>query len=115
MLARKNKVSEAPWTLEIALPLIQQLEPMVRDLNYHTLLGGGVLHRPGEHKDLDLWFMPLNGFESDSKPVLELLMSVFGRPNAIRDSPDYAAGDPWHLKDALWFEYEGHRIDCFIQ
>jgi len=67
-------------------------------------------------KDLDLFLIPLNGFESRPQEITMFLMDFFGSsPRPIRDSPDYAAGDPWHCKEAVIFKYLSKRIDVFIQ
>jgi hypothetical protein len=104
----------ALWTLGEAAYLVGELEPLVRELNYHTLLGGGVLHHGFSDKDLDLWFMPLNGYESDPQKVYPLLKDTFGMLKSIRDSPDYAAGEPYHVREMLYGHYCGKRIDLFI-
>ncbi len=96
-------------------PIIRDLAPMVRELDYHMLLGGGVLNTGASTKDLDLWFMPLNGYESNPLIIVDLLISMLGSPTPIRDSPDYHPDDMWHLQEALRFTLEGRRIDCFIQ
>lgn len=103
------------WTLEQAQKLIAELEPAVRELHYHTLLGGGVLHRGSSDKDLDIWFMPLNGYECDSRPIVRLLFGVFAKMRPLRDSPDYVVDALWHLQDAYVGEYNGKRVDLFIQ
>jgi len=101
------------WTLSKAADLVGGLEPLVRELNYHTLLAGSVLHVGQSEKDLDLWFIPLNGYESDSQKVYALLSSVFGPLEPIRDSPDYQ-GMTYHCKEMLKGHYLGQRVDLFI-
>ena len=114
---RRKKVSEfKPWTLEEALPLIREIEPLVRELNYHTCLGGGVLHQTGPRKDLDLFFIPLNGHDSNPWSIVQLLGEVLGsHPISIRDSPDYHREAMYHFSEMRWVEYMGKRIEVFIQ
>lgn len=102
------------WKLTQALPLIQELAPLVRDLDYHLCLGGSVLVAGTSDHDLDLWFIPLNGFESEPRKVYLLCEQTFGRLSALRDSPDYKAGEPWHVKEMHRAMYMGKRIDLFI-
>lgn len=102
------------WTLTDALPLIQEIEPSIRELDYHTLLGGGVLHSGRSEHDLDIWFMPLNGFESDPPKILNLLREVWGPFKSLRDNPDYVAGTPWHVREMQRFTVYGKRVDVFI-
>ena len=110
-----KRTPDKPWNLADALDLIRILQPELRKINYHCLLGGGVLNRGESEKDLDLFFCPLNG--SDSKPfaVMEVLYTMFGHGEAIRDSPDYDAGEPWHWHEMFKYDFGGRRIDVFIQ
>ena len=103
------------WTLAEAVTLIQEIEPLVRERNYHTLLAGGVLHTGQSDHDLDIWFIPLNGYESDALGILSLLRENWGQYRSLRDSPDYKAGEPWHLREMHRFEIYGKRVDVFIQ
>lgn len=103
------------WDLEAGQQLAAELESVVRPLNYHTLLGGGVLHKGYSDKDLDLWFMPLNGYPSQSRVVLQALEDVLGRSRALRDHPDYAAGEPYYVKEMVGFTVFGKRLDVFIR
>lgn len=102
------------WTLEQALGLIRELQPVMRDLHYHITLGGGVLNTGQSEKDLDLFFHPLNGYEKDSHTVLLSLMSMLGPYRAIRDSPDYGHTALFWYEEAVMFDYLGKRIDAFI-
>lgn len=108
-----------PWTLLEAQSLIQALEPMVREgLKAHLLLGGSVLHRGGSHKDLDLFVCPLNGNDEwNEYKAMQWLQEHLGLEsfNPLRDSPDYAAGEPWFWQGMYWAEYEGKRIDFFLR
>lgn len=115
-MVRKSWKSSGAWTLEEAQKLIAELEPQVRELDYHTLLGGGVLHDGRSENDLDIWFMPLNGYESNTGAIYDLMVRTFGvgSVRSLRDSPDYDAGEPWHIKEAWKTMYCGKRIDLFV-
>ena len=106
--------SDERWMLSEALPLIRELGPLVRELDYHLCLGGSVLLTGASDHDLDLWFIPLNGFESDPRKIYVLCEQTFGPLKTLRDGPDYKAGEPWHLQDMQRATYLGKRIDLFI-
>lgn len=76
---------------------------------------GGVLHRGQSLKDLDLFFSPLNKYETNPREVLLKLCEFFGSPKALRDSPDYQEANLDHWTDMYYFMFEGRRIDVFIQ
>lgn len=101
------------WTGKQASLLIALIRPEIREANYHILIGGSVAYRGYSADDLDLYFCPLNGFESDPSKIFDLLNPVFGPLRALRDSPDYAAGDLW--TECFRGEWQGKRIDIFIR
>lgn len=103
------------WTLATAQQLVKELHQPIWDLHYHILIGGGVAREGHSDKDLDLWFIPLNGFESEPRSITQFLYSIFGHLSALRDHPDYTGGSPWHLQEMLYVDYCGKRIDLFIQ
>lgn len=103
------------WTMADALALIRDLQPLVWELDYHVMLGGGVLNKGESEKDLDLFFSPLTGYEPRFDKLFILLESVFGRLRAMRDSPDYGLGaGPQYWSGMLIASYEGKRVDIFI-
>lgn len=103
------------WTLDQALSLIRDLQPSVRDLHYHICLGGGVLNVGTSEKDLDLWFLPLNGHEGNAREIVGLLITLLGPCSALRDGPDYADDAFPHAESMQMFHYCGKRIDVFVQ
>lgn len=106
------------WTLAEAVPLIQEIEKVVRPLDYHTCLGGSVLHKGESDDDLDIFFIPLNGSDSEAHKILQVLGDeVFGwkGAGALRDGPDYHSGSSCHFKEMYKFTYLNKRIDVFIQ
>jgi hypothetical protein len=102
------------WNLDEALELIRELQPKVRELGYHVLLGGGVLNEGKSDKDLDLFFIPLNNYQGNDDELVKYLFDRFSWLDPIRDSPDYMSGDMWHYKHMLKNKSE-QRIDFFIQ
>lgn len=103
------------WTLDQALDLIRDLQPLVRELNYHITLGGGVLNTGESEKDLDLFFIPLNGYQPQSRVVLKMLWDTIGPSKSLRDNPDYGPDAFPHAQEMQKFDYLGKRIDVFIQ
>lgn len=104
------------WNMAGALRVIQPLEVKVREMDYHTMLGGSVLHTGQSENDLDIWLFPLNGYESEPGKMFELLHEHFGiLPLSIRDSPDYQAGEPYHIREMWYIKLpDGRRIDFFV-
>lgn len=103
------------WTLDEALDFIRDLQPCMTALNYHVCLGGGVLNKGESEKDLDLFILPLNGYESAAREVVKELATILGHSRALRDGPDYYADAHFHFQEAYKFTYNGKRIDIFIQ
>lgn len=105
------------WTLTEALTLIRELQPIIRELDYHITLGGSVLNTGKSEKDLDLFIVPLNGYESQPQVIMKALWDNLGVSRALRDSPDYNTEDSglFHYSEAVMFNYCGKRIDVFIQ
>lgn len=103
------------WTLDDALPLIREIQAEIRPFNYHLLLGGGVLNEGHSTKDLDLFFVPLNNAEPNDQALLRYLFVRLTYLGAIRDAPDYGAGNTWRWATMEKFSLEGKRIDVFIQ
>lgn len=77
------------WTLEEALKLIRGLQPRIREIGYHITLGGGVLNHGMSKKDLDLFFLPLEGEQWKPSPekVLKVLTDLWGPGKSFFDPP----------------------------
>jgi len=104
------------WTLDEAVDVIRKIQPIVRALDYHCVLGGGVLNKGFSTKDLDLFFLKLNGSTGERYHELFIYLGqIFGTLEPIRDSPDYIAGEPWHYREMIYGLYMGKRVDIFIQ
>lgn len=102
------------WTLDEARNLIATLQPDLRKMGYHIALAGSVLNVGESAKDLDLWFLPLHGYMSDTVKVLTYLIGVIGPCQALRDSPDYGPDQGWQSKEQQMFLFLNKRIDVFI-
>lgn len=104
------------WVLADALVLIRELQPIIFKWHYHVTLGGGVLNRGQSEKDLDLFFYPLNGYDSQPYHIVKTLDEALGCHGvAMRDGPDYHVGAMWHYPEMRVYMYQGKRIDVFIQ
>lgn len=104
------------WTLDEALEIIRELQPQLREMGYHCLLGGGVLNTGVSDKDLDLFFIPLNQHDSTPFAIVEFLGQQLGSfAVSIRDSPDYQGEAMWHYQEMRKIDYCGKRIDIFVQ
>lgn len=103
------------WTLVEAATLASEVGPLVRELDYHLCLGGGVLLNGQSEHDLDLWFIPLNGYDSDPRKIMMLNLSLFAPLRSLRDNPDYKSGEPWHVREMHQGLWCGKRVDLFIQ
>lgn len=102
------------WTLKEAQALIADIEPLMREQHYHTLLGGGVLHAGASDHDLDIFFFPLNGYEKQPRVIMEILFQLFEGMRPIRDSPDYKAGEPYYVTEMYRGTFDGKRVDLFV-
>lgn len=111
----KLKAKSPLWTLDQALVVVREVGPLVRELDYHLCLGGGVLLTGASEHDLDLWFIPLNGYDSSPFKIMQLCGTIFGLLRSLRDGPDYTANEPWHVKEMHQGNWMGKRVDLFIQ
>lgn len=102
------------WTLAEGQQLAAELEVIIRPHGYHTLLGGGVLHKGQSDKDLDLWFLPLNGYPNQAHVVLRALYAELGVYHELRDGPDYHMDSLCYCAEMVKFDVCGKRVDVFI-
>ena|ERR1017187_7973554 len=102
------------WTLDEALMIVRSLQPDLKPLEWHVVLGGGVLNTGVSDKDLDLYILGFNGaILQNVAPVLVLLSSRFGIASQITDADEYPE-DP-RYREKVKFHIDGKRIDVFIQ
>jgi hypothetical protein len=99
------------WTLDEALVIIRRLQPYLRDLQYHVVLGGGVLNKGESKKDLDLYFLPLDVDTGTAKPedMVKLLNATWNFKSEIGYGSDMVFQ---HKK--IYETDAGKRIDVFI-
>lgn len=105
------------WTLAQGLAVVRMIEPRIRQLDHHTILGGSVLHKGLSAKDLDIFISPLEGYRSRGDEVYNYLTSFFGPLRSIRDAPDYGPEQGPHWWAGAWtvkYGEEEKRIDLFL-
>lgn len=102
------------WTLDEARALIQQLQRPSRRLGYHLCLGGGVLNAGQSHKDLDLYFLPLdNDIDPQPEGLAAWLKIQLGPYEEItKEYPDDPSSTHYVWKRK--FDFDGKRIDVFV-
>lgn len=102
------------WTLLEALDLVRRIQTHLKPMQYHVLLGGGVLNNGKSEKDLDLYVVPFGGQKSTPMAILSALYEILG-PGVPLSGDDYPHGGlaPW--REAFKYTLNGKRIDVFIQ
>ena len=87
------------WYIDEGIMTVRAVQDIAKKFGYHATIGGGVINKGSSKKDLDLWFLPLNGLnyrddnKGDSSGLLEALAKVWGTPHKI-DYPEDSAPDP---------------------
>lgn len=100
------------WTLEQGVDFARGLEGSTLPYGWHVALGGGVLHRGGSMKDLDLIFKPRYGA---LVPDLYIALKAIGMTQvrtARQMRGGWAEPDPTHVEE--WRDHRGRRIDVII-
>lgn len=99
---------------------------MTRQFGYHLALGGGVLNTGESKKDLDLYFLPMGGFDNKKQhnpdKMLKALEAIWGPGESIQKSGyGYNKATMSFYSHAVIFTRLGgikqdikQRIDCFI-
>ena len=104
------------WNLIEASNLIQELNKHIKTFDYHVCLGGSVINNGQSNKDLDLFFLRLNGYQGQRQELINYLFKRWGILHPIRDSPDYHSGEIWYYESMLTTGRDSEkRIDFFIQ
>ena len=100
------------WTLDSGLELVRFLQPLTRDYGYHLALGGGVLNNGLSHKDLDLYFLPLDDRDTypDDEALVAFLNTLWGGGESLID----ARYNSKHYKHKRKYVVESARVDVFI-
>jgi hypothetical protein len=114
--------------MEQGLRVVRALQPATREFGYHLALGGGVLNKGESNKDLDLYFLPMGGFDANKKhnpdAMFEFLERIWGTGQelaaSLTNKEKYGHVASFY-KYAVQFQRWGgsnkdirQRIDCFI-
>lgn len=112
----KTKTKPSPLTIIDGVVLAQALEPGVREVGYHTLLGGGVLHRGYSEKDIDLWFLPLtDNINAKAEVVIKVIEEKLKVKLEPLFNPAYVVPNKYPSNLSAWqANLGGMRIDIFI-
>jgi hypothetical protein len=96
LLGKSLSVAETePWVLDEGLALIRAIQTDTRNYGYHIALGGGVLNKGRSSKDIDLFFLPMEGkgFTMLDKKLVAWLISMWGEPEDMtkpsKEGPKY--------------------------
>jgi len=84
------------WYIDEGIMTLRAIQPVAKKFGYHVTIGGGVVNKGMSNKDLDLWFLPLNGLNyredngGDPTTLLEVLEKMWGKSHKI----DYPGDEP---------------------
>ena len=109
------------WKLDNGLKVVRAIQQNCRSYGYHLTIGGGVVNNGSSEKDLDLYFLPMGGFNKDKKNdadgMLKFLATLWGYPEKLSkggDNEEYKDMDEGCYAHAVKFTTNNKRIDCFI-
>lgn len=105
------------WTIETGINFVRSLQDVSRKYGYHVALGGGVLNRGYSEHDLDVYFLPMGGFDiakSDRNPqgLIALLSETLGNPQLL--GKEYEGSVPLYKAAVKFNRNAVERIDCFF-
>lgn len=78
------------WTLSEGLEVVRGIQQPIRAYGYHVAIGGGVVNKGQSDKDLDLYFLPMNGASTPPADALALrayLVTEFGTEYPLGGGP----------------------------
>lgn len=107
------------WDIDSGLTVVRLLQQDIRKFGYHVAVGGGVVNKGFSNKDLDLYFLPMNGLgrgkPSDPMRLHAYLEKLWG-PSQPLGSYEYGEKDmqPVYGIAVKFFWNKQKRIDCFI-
>lgn len=106
------------WTLEEAVDVVRTIQTLSRDFGYHVALGGGVVNEGYSEKDIDIYFLPLDGDEYDPlRGELDgWLEEIFGPLVDITpaDNPKYSTPAFSQYRRKVMGDIDGKRVDIFV-
>lgn len=104
------------WTLEEGLGFVRQIQDASRLFGYHVTLGGGVLNTGSSEHDLDVYMLPMGGFnidktKSDPKAMIKWMEKFLGAATPL--GKEYSGTKPVYATTCK-FIVNDKRIDCFF-
>jgi len=111
------------WELDEALQVVRDLQPLVRDLDYHIALGGGVINKGYSDKDIDLYVLPVfKGNTHDDIKVMALLSDYFSKKSGyVNVRPLFGSsagnedeGEHLYSHQSKFVMADTRRIDVFV-
>jgi hypothetical protein len=104
------------WDLEGGLRLVRAIQPITRRFGYHVALGGGVLNTGESNKDLDLYFLPMGGFDVEQdKPQPDNMREYLSRLWGVGEDIGKDYGNMLYKHAVKFFLASNKkRIDVFI-
>lgn len=78
------------WTLDDALKVIREAQPIIKEFNYHLALAGSVLNNGFSNNDLDIVALPLNieNVTPDEAGLLKYFADKNGEYKDITDTDE---------------------------
>lgn len=116
MIDYNETEKEPAWTLDEALEVVRRLQPLVRPLDFHFAIGGGVVNAGRSYHDLDLYLLPVfKGRPYDFNAIEQLLYDTFGPKSdliATSEGPTGREGPTYRFQ---WrYLNNGRTVDVFI-
>lgn len=108
------------WEINAGINMVRVLQEPVRAYNYHIAIGGGVINKGFSEKDLDLYFLPMGGFNKDRKSdpdgLIKFLEALWNtKAKSLGEDYGYDEKNEHSIyKKAVKFMRGSERIDCFV-
>lgn len=107
------------WDLDAGLLVVRMLQQDVRAYGYHVAIGGGVVDNGVSNKDLDLYFLPMGGFNDrrwrkDPEGLIRYLENLWGLSASLSNDEYGEQKEMIYKKAVKFFRNKQERIDCFI-
>lgn len=97
------------WTMDDAVALVRQIQPVLHERKWHMALGGSVLNTGASGKDADVYVLPFSD-TPDVTDILPTLVQAWGAWEPIGIGYDKQGIFAAKVK----FQVDGKRVDAFI-
>lgn len=107
------------WDIDSGLLVVRMIQQDVRQYGYHVTIGGGVVNNGFSNKDLDLYFLPMGGFNPNDRRnpngLIEYLEGLWGSSQSLgKGDAHYSKVTGAYRRTCKFFRNKQERIDCFI-